>query len=58
MIPFSPNSHQSAAFSYIGGIMAVFGSQVMSFMAKVCMVTIKTFKSLSVRLSIHETSDA
>jgi len=34
-----------AAFSCIGDLMAVFGSNVMSFMAEICVVTIKTYKS-------------
>ncbi|PPQ91330.1 hypothetical protein CVT25_003770 [Psilocybe cyanescens] len=34
-----------AAFSCIGDLMAVFGSQVMSFMAEISTVTIKTYKS-------------
>ncbi|KAF8184200.1 armadillo-type protein [Pholiota molesta] len=36
-----------AAFSCIGDLMGVFGSQVMSFMAEICAVTIKTHKSSS-----------
>ncbi|KIM48466.1 hypothetical protein M413DRAFT_63181, partial [Hebeloma cylindrosporum] len=34
-----------AAFSCIGDLMAVFGSNVMSFMAEICVVTIKTYRS-------------
>ena len=37
--------------------MAVFGSQVMSFMAEICSVAIKTYRSSSVGLSIHGVSD-
>lgn len=33
-----------AAFSCIGDLMAVFGSQVMSFMAEICTVTLKAHK--------------
>lgn len=55
MVHFFANSCFSAAFSCIGDIMMVFGSQIMSFMAEICMVTVKTYKSSSVRLSIHGT---
>ncbi|KAF8727621.1 hypothetical protein AX14_007205 [Amanita brunnescens Koide BX004] len=36
-----------AAFSCIGGIMGTFGSQLMSFMAEIVIVTLKTVKSSS-----------
>ncbi|CAA7266119.1 unnamed protein product [Cyclocybe aegerita] len=38
---------KTAAFSCIGDLMGVFGSQVMSFMAEISMVTVKTFRSSS-----------
>ncbi|PPQ99633.1 hypothetical protein CVT24_005211, partial [Panaeolus cyanescens] len=34
-----------AAFSCIGDLMAAFGANVMSFMAEICVVTIKTYRS-------------
>ncbi|KAF8966949.1 clathrin-coated vesicle protein [Flammula alnicola] len=43
-----------AAFSCIGDLMGVFGSQVMSFMAEICTVTIKTHRhSTSSLLRYH-----
>ncbi|KAG5643615.1 hypothetical protein DXG03_000582 [Asterophora parasitica] len=38
-------TNKIAAFSCIGDIMASFGSQVMSFMAEICTITLRTSKS-------------
>ncbi|KAJ7675207.1 armadillo-type protein [Mycena rosella] len=39
------DSHKIAAFSVIGDVMKVFGSQFMSFMAEITMVAVKTVKT-------------
>ncbi|KAJ7500292.1 clathrin-coated vesicle protein [Mycena galericulata] len=39
------DSHKIAAFSVIGDLMKVFGSQFMSFMAEITMVAVRTVKS-------------
>ncbi|KAJ7472591.1 clathrin-coated vesicle protein [Mycena latifolia] len=39
------DSHKIAAFSVIGDLMKVFGSQFMSFMAEITMVAVKTVKT-------------
>ncbi|KAJ7637580.1 clathrin-coated vesicle protein [Mycena polygramma] len=41
------DSHKIAAFSVIGDLMKVFGSQFMSFMAEITTVSVKTVKSSS-----------
>ncbi|KAJ7168806.1 clathrin-coated vesicle protein [Mycena filopes] len=44
------DSHKIAAFSVIGDLMKVFGSQFMSFMAEITTVSVKTAKSSSTPL--------